>query len=284
MARVWLVFLTGAVGISFAAIFVRLALPAPPVVTGFYRMLFASVLVGAFAGTRGHLRELPRRSAWLAAASGVCFGTDLALWHTSIVHTSVATATLLVNTTPLHVGLYALLVLRQPLDRRFVLGALLAVAGAAVLLGISRDDVMQWHGALLALAAGVVYSGYLLLMSAARRRGAAVPSLFLASTSAAAVLGLYAVLLRDPLAGFPGHSWAAMAGAACVSQIGGVMAIVWSLRYLPTTVASVALLLQPLGTALLGWWLLAEPLAPLQALGGAAVLAGVALASRAARG
>jgi drug/metabolite transporter (DMT)-like permease len=51
------------------------------------------------------------------------------------------------------------------------------------------------------------------------------------------------------------------------------MGIVWSLRFLPTTLASVALLAQPLGTALLGWWLLGERLGPLHA-------AGIALASR----
>jgi drug/metabolite transporter (DMT)-like permease len=189
-----------------------------------------------------------------------------------------------VNTTPVHVGLFSLLVLRERLDRRFVWGALLAVAGAALLLGISRDDVLHWRGGLFALGAGVFYAGYLLLMTAARRRGSAAPALFLASASAAGVLGLYALALGDPFAGFPAHAWAAMAGAACVSQIGGVLAIVWSLRHLPPTVTSVALLVQPLGTALLGWWLLAEPLAPLQALGGAAVLAGVALAARAKQG
>jgi drug/metabolite transporter (DMT)-like permease len=279
-----LTFLVGVVGISFAAIFVRLALPAPPVVTGFYRMLFASALVGAWLLLRRRALGLSRPTALAALASGLCFGTDLALWHTSIVHTSVATATLLVNTTPVHVGLYSLLVLHQVLDGRFVAGAALALAGSALLLGISWGDVDDARGALLALAAAVFYAGYLLLMTAARRQGDAVPALFLASVGATALLGLYATLAGDPFVGFPASSWAAMLGAALVSQIGGVMGIVWALRYLPTTVASVALLAQPVGTALLGWWLLGESLAPLQVLGGAAVLAGIALASQASAG
>lgn len=53
----------GIAGISFAAIFVRLALPAPPVVTAFYRMLFASALVGAWlAGRRAGLGLPDRKS------------------------------------------------------------------------------------------------------------------------------------------------------------------------------------------------------------------------------
>jgi drug/metabolite transporter (DMT)-like permease len=42
----------------------------------------------------------------------------------------------------------------------------------------------------------------------------------------------------------------------------------------------VALLAQPVGTALLGWWWLGEALSPLQLGGGFLVLAGIAAASR----
>jgi drug/metabolite transporter (DMT)-like permease len=286
VARVAAVFLAGIVGISFAAIFVRLALPAPPVVTGFYRMLFASGAMVAWllAAPRRGGAGLEPRAALAALASGVCFGTDLAMWHTAIVRTSVATATLLVNTTPLYVGLWARVVLGERLPARFVVGACLALGGAALLLGISRDDLAQTQGALLALAAALFYTGYLLLMKAARRRGDAAPALLLSNLGATAVLGLAALAGGETFRGFPTRSWAAIIGATVVSQLGGVFAIVWALRYLPATSASVALLAQPLGTALLGWWILGEALSPAQALGGAAVLAGIALAARTTEG
>ena len=283
MARVALVFLAGIVGISFAAIFVRLALPAPPVVTGFYRMLMASAAMAAWAliAARRPRPVLGRRAALLALASGACFGTDLALWNTAIVRTSVATASLLVNTTPIYVGLYARVVLGERLAPRFLAGTGLALGGAALLLGVSRDDLEQTRGALLALAAALFYAGYLLLMKAARGSGDAGPALLLSNAGATAALGLYALVQGAPFRGFPASSWAAMAGAALVSQIGGGFAIVWALRYLPATVASVALLAQPIGTALLGWWILGESLSPPQAAGGVAVLLGIALAAQA---
>ena len=111
------------------------------------------------------------RAAFYAACSGVCFGTDLALWHTSIVHTSVALSTLLVNTTPIYVGLYTMLVLRESLDRRFTTGAGLALLGTVVLLGVPEEGPGQLTGAALALFAAVFYAGYLLLMRAARQEG-----------------------------------------------------------------------------------------------------------------
>ena len=248
-------------------------------VTGFYRMLFGTLLVGAWLLWRGRPLAVTPRHGVLAVASGLCFGTDHALWNTSLVHTSVANASLLVNTTPLYVGLWSVLVLRQRLHPRFVGGAALALAGAALLLGVSWDEGRHALGGLLSLAAAVFYAAYLLLMSAARREAEVVAALFLAGCSSTLVLGLYGVLGGDAFFGFPAHSWAAFAGAAVVSQVAGVMGIVWALRYLPTTSASVALLAQPVGTTLLGWWLLDEALGPVQALGAAAVLAGIALAA-----
>lgn len=276
-----LVFLAGVAGISFAAIFVRLALPAPPVVTGFYRMFFGTLLIGAFLLWRGRPLTVPPRHGMLALASGLCFGTDLALWNTSLVHTTVANSTLLVNTTPLYVGLWSVLVLRQRLHPRFVGGAALALLGSAVLLGVSWEGGRNLFGDLLSLVAAVFYTAYLLLISAARREAEVVDALFLAGCGSTLMLGVYGVAGGDPFLGFPPRSWAAFAGAAIVSQVFGVFAIVWALRFLPATSASVALLGQPLGATLLAWWLLGEALGPVQGLGAVAVLAGIALAAAA---
>ncbi len=286
LVLVWLSFLAGTFGISFAAIFVRLALPAAPVTTGFYRMLFASALLAVGLTLRRWLAptrpapEIPLRSLLVAVAAGACFGTDLALWHNAIVATSVANATLLVNTTPVYVGLYSWLILRQRLQLSFLWGSCLALAGGALLLGAERSSTAALRGDGLALAAALFYSAYLLLMKNARRHLDAAPAVLLASLSATGVLGLYALALGSPFSGFPAHSWGAMLGAALISQIGGVLAIAWALRFLRATFASVALLAQPVGTALLGWLLLAESLSIAQAIGGAAVLAGIFAASR----
>jgi drug/metabolite transporter (DMT)-like permease len=290
--RVALAFGTGIVGVSFAAIFVRLALPAPPVVTGFYRMLFASGLLlpaALWLAVRGGdedeapRRGIPPRAAAWALAAGALFGSDLALWNTSLVETSVSNATLLVNTTPIHVGLFSRFVLGQRLSTGFVWGACVAIGGCALLLGAEPDLAGSSRGDLLALGAAVFLSGYLLMMKRAREELAARHAVWLACLSASAVLGLSALALGDPLRGFPAHSWAAMAGAAAVSQVGGVLLIAWSLRYLPATFASLALLGQPIGTTLLGWLLLSESLSATQLAGGLTILLGILLASRTAR-
>jgi drug/metabolite transporter (DMT)-like permease len=276
-----LIFPVAIVAIGFAGIFVRLAQPAPPVVIGFYRMFFAAGLLSLWIALRRPRLRLRGRAAWLAFAAGACFGGDMAFWQTSILLTSVATATLLVNLTPVHVGVYARFVRGERLHRRFVAGAALALLGTVVLMGEPARGPDDLRGMLLAIAASLLYAAYIVVMREARREIDVFSGLYAMTAGAALVLLLTALAKGDPLTGFPSHSWAVMALAAVVSQLVGVFGIVWALRYLPDTLASVGLLGQPISAALLAWWILDEPVGTLQALGGAAVLAGIGLASRA---
>ena len=64
------------------------------------------------------------------------------------------------------------------------------------------------------------------------------------------------------------------------SHAAGQGLIAYALAHLPAAFSSVSLLFQPVMAALFAWWLLAEPLAPLQIAGGLIVLVGIYLARR----
>ncbi|MDD9853918.1 MAG: DMT family transporter [Deltaproteobacteria bacterium] len=293
MARALTALLLGTLGIAFAAIFVRWALPAPPVVTTFYRIGFATAALLLWLGLRGRIHWPGRRAALLAGAAGVCFGADLALWTTALTLTSVANATLLVHTTPIFVGAYALLAGREKISARFAAGCAVALPGVALLLRgnaalaqreSAADSFAAWSAAEigdgLALAGAVFFSGYILLIRSARQGMSAPMAVALSGLSATATAGFAAVLRGDPFHGFPAQSWAAFAAAALISHLGGALGVVWALGQLRATFASVALLAVPVCAALLGWLLLGEKPGPPQFLGGALVIAGIALASR----
>jgi drug/metabolite transporter (DMT)-like permease len=284
VARPLLVLLLGAFGIACAAIFVRLALPAPPIVTGFWRLALATGVLSLLLAPRLRLQRLPRDAVAEALAAGACFGADLALWNTSLVETSVATATLLVNTTPIFVGLFAVGVLGERLGSRLVLGGALALAGVVLLLGADLSARASLRGAGYALTAALFYSAYLIWIQRARRQLDAPTSVAISGATATLVLGAAGLWHGDPFTGFPVHSWVVFAASALVSHLAGVVGIVWALAHLRATFAAVALLAQPVGTALLGWWWLGEGLSVLQLGGGALVLAGIGFASRAREG
>lgn len=283
MTRIAWIYLLTVVGIAFAAIFVRLALPAPPTITGFYRMFFATLALGAWLLLRRQRIRVTGRAALYAVAAGVCFGFDLAFWHISILETSVALATLLVNLTPIHVGLYAVLVRREHLGARFTGGAALALVGCFALLSDPGGAAGGLRGAGFAIIASFFYAGYLLWMSEARRQIDTLSGLFLMTAASTLVLGAAALALGDPFRGFPAGSWAAMLGVATITQVGGVMGVVWLLRHLSAHFVSVSLLAQPVAAAGLAWLLLAEPLGALEMASGAVVLTGIALAASAPR-
>jgi drug/metabolite transporter (DMT)-like permease len=290
MLHPYWVFAVGVLGIACAGLFVRWAQPAPPVVVGFYRMAIASSLLLAVLAARRLLARgrrsagpAPARAVGLALLAGLSFGTDIALWHHALVRTSVANATLLVNTTPIHVGLFTALVLREPLGRGFVAGATLALLGAVALLGIEVGDERALRGDALALGAAVFYTGYILAMTRAREAIDALTAITCMSLSAALVLGAYGVALGDAFQGFPTVSWLAIAACAVVSQLVGAFSIVWAVRFMPPPFTSVALIAQPVVAAGLAWWWLGEPIGVLQGLGALGVLAGILLVSRDAR-
>jgi drug/metabolite transporter (DMT)-like permease len=84
------------------------------------------------------------------------------------------------------------------------------------------------------------------------------------------------VLGEDVLPGSWG-GWAACVGLGVVHVV-GQGGVAWSLGRLPTALTAVTVLIQPIAAAVLGWLMFAETLTPMQALGGAVVLAAIVLA------
>jgi drug/metabolite transporter (DMT)-like permease len=286
-ARVAFAFAAGIIGISFAAIFVRFALPATPVITGFYRMLFATIGLGAYLAMRsrgsGAWANPPpglRTGVTICLASGVFFAFDLGLWQTATTETSVANATLLVNTTPIYVGVMSFALLGQRLSRAFFVGAGLAIVGCALLVGVELDQPRALAGDLKAAAAAVFYSVYLMGMKSARETVDATWAVFYAGVSATLVFAAMGLVLGHDFAGFPARSWGAIICAALFSQLGGALLIAWALRYLRATFASVGLIGQSICAAALGWILLGEAVTLLQTAGAGVLLLGIWIASR----
>src|SRR5262249_34483988 len=100
----------------------------------------------------------------LAAASGVCLALHLVTWFTSLKFTSIASSVAIVTIQPVFVVLGSWLFFRERVSRRAMLGAILALAGSFVIGATDfKIDMRAFWGDLLALAAAVFVSGYMLL-------------------------------------------------------------------------------------------------------------------------
>ena len=130
--------LVGAVAVGASAIFVRLS-ELGPISTAFYRPFLAIPVVWLWLALRPKAdirqRAATAKDYGLLFLAGAFFAGDLAFWHLSLHHTSVANATLFANSAPVVVVLADWLLFRRSIGRVFVLGLVLSLIGGACLAG-----------------------------------------------------------------------------------------------------------------------------------------------------
>jgi drug/metabolite transporter (DMT)-like permease len=287
-----IVLIAGALIIGLSPIFVRLS-DAGPSATGFWRLAFAAPLLALLTAVERPpaAAQSSNRFAFspLMLVAGALFAADLASWHYGIHFTSVANATVLSNGTPILVTAAAWLLLRERPRQTFLLGMSLAIGGAVV-MALAQAAPNPRHGAgsapllgdALSLSTAVWYGGYFMTVRELRKTASASAVMFWSSVAGAPLLILAALLLREPIAPASALGWAACVGLGLVHAT-GQGAIAWALGRVPTALASVVVLVQPVVAAALGWVIFGEVITPLQGLGAAVALCGVAVAQMSAR-
>jgi drug/metabolite transporter (DMT)-like permease len=218
---------------------------------------------------------------WLTAVAGLFFALDLVFWNTALIYTSAANATLLGNTSTLWVSLGATLLFGETLKRRFWLGMLMALVGAAVIVGpdLYSHPNLGW-GDLLSVASSVFYAGYLLSTGRVRQHIGTLPFMWLSSAVATLFLLAYVLIAGETLWGFSFDQWAALIALGLISHVLGWLAINYALGHLPAPLTAVSLLSQPVMTAIIAVPLLGEGLSFYQIGGGLLVLFGIYIANR----
>lgn len=275
--------LLGAVGIAFAPILVRLS-PLGPSATAFYRLLLALPVLALWLAWEVHAhKRLPFQQGDVKGLvlAGFCFAADLAVWHWSVLLTTIANATLFPNFAPIYVTLAGWILFKQGVRPLFIAGMVLALSGAVVLMSenisLGGDHLA---GDLLGQLTAVFYAGYIVAVGRLRRRLSTAAIMTVSGLVTTPLLLLAALASGEALWPQPGQGWGALIALALVSHVGGQSLIAYGLAHLPASFGSVVLLLQPLIATLLAAGLLGEPLTWLVALGGSVILAGIVLAKR----
>lgn len=269
--------LLGATAIGTSALFVKVS-ETGPVATAFWRVFLALPLLWLWSslGQREHHGAGFANARGLMIACGLFFAGDLAVWHWSIMLTSVANSTLLANLAPIFVALAAWLMFRQPPQRKFLLGLAIAVTGMVLLIG---GDFQLRGTELIGDALGVVtamfYAGYQLTVTKLRARVATSTLMAWTGLITAIVLLPIALLTGEQMLPVSAMGWVKLAGLALISQVAGQSLIAYAMAHLPATFSSVGLLFQPVMATLFAWLLLGEAVSALQLAGGITVLIGI---------
>jgi drug/metabolite transporter (DMT)-like permease len=271
----------GACAVASSGIFVRFS-QTGPTATGFWRGALALPFLAVWAWAEARHRRT-RWYGWIGDKrilwAGVFFTGDLALWHWSLMLTSVTAATLEANLAPLFVALITWIIWRERPKPSFV--AALAIAFTGVLL-IMSPKFGQAGGALtgdlLGLGTAAFYGAYMVVVARlATTYGTG--ALMLRTTLIFTVL-LAPLMIGQKILPDTPHGWVLLLGLAISAQVVGQGFIAYALARLPASFSSLTLLLQPLAAALYSAALLGERLAAVQIAGGAIVLAAILLAQR----
>ena len=264
--------LGGNMALSIGAMLVRLA-DTGPTASAFWRMTLAAPVLLFLAWRETGGRMPPRPAMLVAAAAGIFFALDLATWHIGILQTKVANATLFGNCASLLLVIWGIF-LSRTLPRGWqALAILLAFAGSALLMGQSYELSPDYLvGDLLSLLAGVLYTGYVILMQRVRGTIGAWSALAIASLVCPPILLSTALAMNEVI--MP-HNWTPLLLLALTSQIVGQGLMIWSLPRFSPLVIGLTLLVQPAIAALAGWIMFNELLGPVDLFGG--LLVGAAL-------
>lgn len=271
----------GAMAMGISPVFVRFA-EVGPFTSAFWRVGFALPLLWLWARLEPVAPDAtaPDASArWSVFLAGVFFAADLTFWHLAIMKTTVANATFLATLAPVWVVLGSGLFLGERVERRTFLGIGLCLIGAVALIGDTLSiNPARLEGDIYGFATSIFFGAYFIAVRRARRTYGSGRTLFLSTVVTALILLVEALLIEGMTWPATASGVAALLALALISHSGGQGLLAYALGHLPAAFSALVIFLEAVAAACFGWLILAEALGPGQAIGAAAIFAGIALA------
>lgn len=274
--------LLGNVALAFGPWMVRLS-DVGPVAVGVWRLVLALPFLWLVARVAKQRLHWPTRPLLIVVAIAALFyALDLATWNAGIRMTKLGNATLFGNVGSFVFAIYGLWLAHRRPPLRHAVALFLAAAGAALLMSGSYElSPRNFTGDLLTLVAGLLYGGYLIFVEKGRTSLQPLPLLVLATVFSIPVLLLISLGLGERI--WPGD-WTPLLIFALSSQVLGQGLLVYAIGTLPPLVVGLALLSQPVVSALIGWFAYRETLSLTDAVGALAIACALVLVRLPERG
>lgn len=145
--------------------------------------------------------------------------------------------------------------------------------------GLVMQGRSMW-GNFLALAGSWAITGYLIIGRKLRANMSVVPYIFLVYGMAAIALVIIMMVSGISIFGYSTITYTWIFLLAVIPQLIGHSTFNWALGYLPAAFVAVTTLGEPIGSAILAYFLLSETPSFTTMVGGALILIGIFLASR----
>ncbi|MGE6415597.1 DMT family transporter [Planococcus kocurii] len=271
----------GVFALSTSAIFVKLA-DAPAEITAFYRMLFAAAMLLPFLlvnrKNRREIRLLSKKQWGLGLLSGVFLAAHYVLWFESLNYTSVASSTVIVTLQPLFSVVGGYFLFKEHFSKGAITGCLVAIAGSVV-IGWQDFQIngQALFGDVLAFIAAGIITAYFFIGQHVRKSLSLIPYAVIGYGSSAVFLGIFAFIQQTSFFPYATNTWWSFIGLAFIATILGQTVFNYLLKWLSTSIISMAILGEIIGTCLLAYFILGEVITLEQGVGIGFVLIGLTL-------
>ena len=277
----YLTLFLGVFALSTSAIFVKLA-GAPSSITAFYRLFFALLfLLPLLLLDKAYwqdLRSLSRRQWQTGLLSGLFLAIHYILWFESLNYTSVASSTVIVTLQPLFSFVGSYFLFKERFSTGAIISSIVALIGSFIIAwGDFQISMQALYGDLLAFIAAGFITAYFFIVQHMRQKLAVVPYSILGYAASAFFLAVYALSQQLSFIDYSQSTWTAFLGIAFISTILGQMLLNWLLKWLSTSVISMSILGETIGTCILAYFILGEIITLRQGIGIIVTLFGLGL-------
>lgn len=270
----------GVLALSTSAIFVRLA-DAPSSITAFYRLFFAALILVPFVlfkkENRQVLLSLTKKQLGFGLLSGLFLAIHYVLWFESLNFTSVASSIVIVTLQPLFSFVGGHFLFKERFSKGAIVSCFVALLGCFIIgygdFGISYQALF---GDMLAFIAAGVITAYFFVGQHMRKSLSVLPYSILGYSSSAFFLAMYSLSQHASFTDYPISTWKAFLGIALIATIFGQMVFNWLLKWLSTSIISMSILGETVGTCILGYFILGEIISLQQGIGITIILVGLA--------
>lgn len=268
----------GACGFSTISIFVTLATETGATLLGIlaWRYIIALPILFIAAWTAGALKW--NANAWRSVFfAGLGQSLIAIITLSALEYISAATLAFLFYTFPAWVALIARFRHSEPLTPPRMFALALSLVGIGIMVGMPGGASLHPIGVSLALIGAVIYAGYIPVLSALQRESSPVATSAWMSLGAAIILGSVAVARGELGFDMDAHTWTATVALALISTALSFLVFMQGLRVLGPVRTAIVSTVEPFFTALLGAWVLKQPLTRVTLIGGALIAAAVVL-------
>ena len=267
----------GVITVSLSAIFVKLA-DAPAAVIAFYRLLFSVLLITPIFLYKyvGELKAITRKDFIFSSLAGIFLAFHFILWFESLNYTSVASSTVLVTLQPLFAFVGTYLFFKEKLSYKALISGALAVLGSVIISwGDFQTSGIALFGNFLALAACALVTAYLMFGQSVRKRLSLITYTFIVYGASTFTLFLYVLIFGYSFTGYSSSDWMWFLLLAIFPTLLGHSLFNWAVKWISTNTISMSILFEPIGAAILAYFILNEMISWTQLLGGLVVLLSV---------